>query len=115
MARSRFEYFSPETLKEAIDILLKYDNARVMAGGTDLLLRLKEGAIKAEAVVGLKKIKELNNLATTNLHIGQVLTVHAGKTPPPVVAGLATYKVRPGDNPFLFPNRNKLKLKLFSF
>ena len=62
MVRSRFEYFSPKTLTEAIDILLKYDNARVMAGGTDLLLRLKEGVIKAEAVVGLKKIKELDHI-----------------------------------------------------
>ena len=62
MARSRFEYFSPETLTEAIDILLKYDNACVMAGGTDLFLRLKEGLIKADAVVGLKKIKELDHI-----------------------------------------------------
>ena len=63
MARSRFKYFSPETLAEAIEILQRHDNVRVMAGGTDLLLRLKEGEINADAVVGLKNIKELNHIA----------------------------------------------------
>lgn len=73
MPRTRFEFFSPQTLKEAIDILQKYDAVCVMAGGTDLLLRLKKGEIKAEAVVGLKKIKNLNTITfagTKGLTIG---------------------------------------------
>jgi len=61
----RFEYFSPQTLKEAIEILQKYDNACVMAGGTDLLLRLRSGEIKTEAVIGLKNIKRLDHIAFT--------------------------------------------------
>ena len=64
MARSHFEYLSPETLSEAIEILKKYGNdARVMAGGTDLLLGLKRGTIKAKVVVGLKRIKGLSRIS----------------------------------------------------
>jgi carbon-monoxide dehydrogenase medium subunit len=63
MPRTRFEYFAPHTLKEAIEILQRYDNACVMAGGTDLLLRLRNGEVKSEAVVGLKNINGLNDIA----------------------------------------------------
>jgi membrane-bound lytic murein transglycosylase D len=58
-----------------------------------------------------KKIQELNNLKTTTLHIGQVLTIFAGKTqPPPTVDGLATYEVRAGDSPFVIAKRHKMRL-----
>jgi carbon-monoxide dehydrogenase medium subunit len=62
MPRTRFEFFSPKTIQEAIDILQTYDNARVMAGGTDLLLKLKKGEIQSEVVVGLKNIEGLNRI-----------------------------------------------------
>jgi len=65
MPRTRFEYFAPHTLKEAIEILQNYENACVMAGGTDLLLRLRKGEVKSEAVVGLKNINGLNHIAYT--------------------------------------------------
>lgn len=75
MARSRFEYTSPQTLSEAIEILQKFGgDARVMAGGTDLLLGLKRGSIKAKMIVGLKSIKELNHIA---FHREKGLTIGA--------------------------------------
>ena len=57
-----------------------------------------------------KKIQELNNLTTTTLHKGQVLVIFPGKKDPPVVNGLATYKVRPGDSPFLIAQRHQMPL-----
>jgi len=57
------------------------------------------------------KIQELNNLSTTDLHIGQVLTISPGEhQPPPAVDGLATYEVRPGDSPFEIARRHNMKL-----
>jgi len=74
MARPHFEYIAPQTLDEAIDILRKYGkDAQLMAGGTDLLLRLRRGVTNAKVVVGLKNIKELNFIAfhrETGLTIG---------------------------------------------
>ena len=57
-----------------------------------------------------KKIQELNNLTTTTLHKGQVLVIFPGKKEPPVVNGLATYEVRPGDSPFLIAQRHQMPL-----
>ncbi|MGB5750331.1 MAG: LysM peptidoglycan-binding domain-containing protein [Desulfobacterales bacterium] len=57
-----------------------------------------------------KKIQELNHLTTTTLQKGQVLIIFPGKSQPPVVNGLATYEVRPGDSPFLIAQRHQMPL-----
>ncbi|MEE4262462.1 MAG: LysM peptidoglycan-binding domain-containing protein [Desulfobacteraceae bacterium] len=57
-----------------------------------------------------KKIQEINNLTTTTLQKGQVLIIFSGKDEPPVVNGLATYEVRPGDSPFLIAQRHQMPL-----
>jgi carbon-monoxide dehydrogenase medium subunit len=37
-----FDYFAPETLQEAVELLDKYgDDAKVLAGGTDLIVSLR--------------------------------------------------------------------------
>ncbi len=58
-----------------------------------------------------KKIQELNNLRSTILYKGQVLTIFPGKSrKPPKVDGLATYKVRRGDSPFVIAKRVNMPL-----
>ena len=58
-----------------------------------------------------KKIQELNNLTTTILHKGQVLVIFPGKKKPPVVNGLSTYEVQPGDSPFMIAQRYQMPLE----
>jgi membrane-bound lytic murein transglycosylase D len=61
-----------------------------------------------------KKIQTLNNLKTTILHIGQILTIFPGKNiKPPAVDGLATYEVRAGDSPFQIAKRHNMELVRF--
>ncbi len=61
MPLPRFEYLAPKTLDEACQLLKeKGPDARLMAGGTDLLIKLKRGAIHAGTVIGLKKIPGLD-------------------------------------------------------
>jgi membrane-bound lytic murein transglycosylase D len=61
-----------------------------------------------------KKIQDLNNMKTTVLHIGQVLTIFPGKNiEPPAVDGLATYEVREGDSPFQIAKRHNMALVRF--
>jgi membrane-bound lytic murein transglycosylase D len=61
-----------------------------------------------------KRIQDLNNLRTTILHKGQVLTIFPGKnSAPPVVDGLATYEVRAGDSPFMIAKRHNMPLDRF--
>ena len=56
----RFEYARPETLAEAI-ALLEHEGprARVLAGGTDLIIRLRDGTYTPSVVIDVKRIPEL--------------------------------------------------------
>ncbi len=64
-----FSYFAPRTLAQAIGVLAGHDGAaQVIAGGTDLLLKMKAGRLKPSAVVDVKRVPELRGLAV-NGHI----------------------------------------------
>ena len=55
-----FEYTAPTRLDEAIKQLAEAgERARVLAGGTDIIVQLREGHRSAELVVDVKKIPEL--------------------------------------------------------
>ncbi|MGP1442173.1 MAG: FAD binding domain-containing protein [Anaerovoracaceae bacterium] len=55
-----FEYFAPETLDEALELLATKENAKVIAGGTDLVIQLKEKMIHPANVIDVTRIPELN-------------------------------------------------------
>jgi carbon-monoxide dehydrogenase medium subunit len=56
-----FEYFEPGTIEEATSLLAKYgEKAKVIAGGTDLLVKMKNGEVKPKYLVNVKKIRNLN-------------------------------------------------------
>ena len=55
-----FEYFAPETLDEALELLATKENAKVLAGGTDLMIQLKEKMIHPANVIDVTHIPELN-------------------------------------------------------
>ena len=57
-----------------------------------------------------RKIQKFNNLRTTTLHKGQILVIFPGKSKPPTVKGLSTYRVRRGDSPFLIAQRHQMAL-----
>jgi len=57
----RFELLQPRSLSEALAAKREFgDRARVLAGGTDLLVLLKERKLKTEAVISLRHLRELN-------------------------------------------------------
>jgi CO/xanthine dehydrogenase FAD-binding subunit len=63
MRLPQFDYYAPTTLEEAFELLQsKGPDARVMAGGTDLVIKMRHGALKPKAVIGLKNIKALNTI-----------------------------------------------------
>ena len=58
------DYTAPKTLDEALKVMASYgDRARVLAGGTDLLVQLRGGRRSADVVVDSKFIPELNELS----------------------------------------------------
>jgi CO/xanthine dehydrogenase FAD-binding subunit len=55
-----FTYARPTTLAEAVTLLeLHGPDARLLAGGTDLIIRLRDGTLQPRVVVDLKRIPEL--------------------------------------------------------
>ncbi len=60
---NEFEYVRPKTMDEALRVLTRYrEKARILAGGTDLIVRLKESLSKPEVVVDLKGLDGLNKI-----------------------------------------------------
>ena len=54
-----FEYLAPGDLQEAVDYLASHGpEAVVLAGGTDLLVRMKQRLVKPRFVVSLKNPSE---------------------------------------------------------
>ena len=74
----KFAYANPASLKEATGLLgNSWDDAQVLAGGTDLLSLMKEGLTAPKLVVNVKNIKELSSITSEKggLRIGAAVTL----------------------------------------
>jgi len=60
-----------------------------------------------------KKIQELNNLQTTELHIGQVLKLPGNGNNSPPDKDYRVYEVKPGDSPFTIAQQHNMALSKF--
>ncbi len=59
-----FDYVTPRTVAEAAKLLLDGgDGARILAGGTDIIVQIREGRKSAKLVVDIKEIPDLNELS----------------------------------------------------
>ena len=70
-------YEAPETLELAVALLAAASgDARVLAGGTDLLVQLRAGMIEPELVVDVKRIPEVHEIAAEDggFRIGAAVT-----------------------------------------
>jgi CO/xanthine dehydrogenase FAD-binding subunit len=56
----RFKYARPTELADALSILAEHrERARILAGGTDLIIRLRDGTFAPDVVVDVKRIPEM--------------------------------------------------------
>lgn len=61
MRLPRFEYKRPDTLDETLQLLFRYvDDAKILAGGTDLLVRMKKGLLAPKVLISLTALNELS-------------------------------------------------------
>jgi carbon-monoxide dehydrogenase medium subunit len=59
----RFEYIEPKSIPEICSLLYRYgDEAKLLAGGTDLFVRMKEKEIKPKYLIDLKAIPGLDSI-----------------------------------------------------
>ena len=74
-----FKYLSPTTVEQAIAFHGQHsETARYIGGGTDVIVKLKDGWMEPDFLISLKKIDELSvlhkNNATGELSIGAMVT-----------------------------------------
>lgn len=74
-----FHYHQPSTLEEAISLLEEHGSeARLLAGGTDLLLQMRRGEIEPGHVIDLKGVLGLDSMTyegKEGLSIGALVTI----------------------------------------
>src|SRR5665647_3032071 len=58
-------YLTPRTLDEAVGAFASSQGARILAGGTDLLVQMRNGAIRPGTIIDIKKIAELTSIEET--------------------------------------------------
>ncbi|PKB79123.1 MAG: hypothetical protein BZY88_14940 [SAR202 cluster bacterium Io17-Chloro-G9] len=84
-----FEFHSPTSLEEAFDLLQRYgEDGRMMAGGTGLVLQMKQRLSQPGHVIGLKKIPGLDSIESEAngvagpVKVGALCTHHRLETNP---------------------------------
>ena len=78
MLLPRFEYDEPKSVAEACDLLAEFgDEARCLAGGTDLMVNMKKGVLSPKRVICLSRIETLKKFELQGgaLRIGSGVTV----------------------------------------
>jgi carbon-monoxide dehydrogenase medium subunit len=78
MLLPKFDYHEPTTLQEALNLLAELGgNAKVLAGGTDLLARMKQNVDRPKHVISIAKTPGLDAITPRN---GHGVTVGAAAT-----------------------------------
>ncbi len=75
--RSEIDVLSPHTLEEALTLLQLHQNAiRIIAGGSDLIIQLRDGAVKTEKLLNILAVKDLKFIKEKygRIHIGALST-----------------------------------------
>ncbi len=76
----KFDYFAPQALEESLELLDAHQgNAKLLAGGTDLIVSLRAREQLPRAVVDIKGVKELHELSydeKLGLKIGAAVTLN---------------------------------------
>ena len=85
---ARFEYLEARTLRRAVSLLERYgDQARLVAGSTDFLVRWRQGVWNPQYVINLQHISSLQRIsysARNGLRLGAMATVQALETHPAI-------------------------------
>ncbi len=71
------EYYEAESLNDAKRKLASSPSANIIAGGTDLIIRIRDGAMANASLIGIGRIEELKEISLCkngDIHIGSMVT-----------------------------------------
>jgi carbon-monoxide dehydrogenase medium subunit len=79
-----FDYFEPETFEEASELLSGHEGeARILAGGLDLIPRMRKGKIRADRLVNIQKLPGIDLFEadeTKGMKIGAMVRLRSLET-----------------------------------
>ena len=83
MIPENFEYFAPQTLKEATELLARRSDAKLLGGGMSLIPALKHRLAVTSALIDLGRVPELEGISEKRgaIAIGGRTTHRALATP----------------------------------
>ena len=71
-------YYSPQSLDEALNLLTEHkESARLIAGGTDLLIEIERGVRSPQEIIDISRIPGLDTITQDeqrNIHLGPLVT-----------------------------------------
>ena len=74
-----FDHYNPQSLAEALELLGRFNGqTRVIAGGTDLMLKMKAGFESPATIINIKRLSELKGITyhdKTGLELGALTTL----------------------------------------
>jgi carbon-monoxide dehydrogenase medium subunit len=80
-----FQLEEPESIADVSELLGRFgESAKIYAGGTELLLAMKEGLVHYERLINVKNVKGLNEVRSEDgiIRIGALCTHHQLETSP---------------------------------
>ncbi len=82
----RFNYHQPNSLQEALEILAREEDARLLAGGTDLLVYIQDGLANPAKLVDIGGLEELKEIVEEDgrIAVGALVT-HAEAAASPLI------------------------------
>lgn len=75
----RFDLLEPKSIQEACKILTEQEDAKLIAGGTALLILIKHGVFIPKTLINLKKVKDAGEISydlKTGLRIGALASIY---------------------------------------
>jgi len=68
------QFYKPKNIDEVVRLLSQKKTAKILAGGTDLIIALRERKMNTDAIIDISDIPELKQISTdgNSLHIGSV-------------------------------------------
>lgn len=86
MRLPKFQCLAPRTLEEIVSMLCEYrDNAKLLAGGTDLLVSMKQRITTPEYLINLKTVKGLDYITSINsdgIRVGSLTSLNTIENSP---------------------------------
>ncbi|MGQ9490565.1 MAG: FAD binding domain-containing protein [Anaerolineae bacterium] len=69
-------YYAPGSIVDALDLLARHNDARLIAGGTDLILEIERGVRTPQTLIDISRIPELSAVHRENgmFHLGANVT-----------------------------------------